>query len=826
MYQARWLPVVTIAALVLAGGAPQHLWAQATKAGKGSTAPSTDSVVKVFLTDLPEKNARVGWGTFGKHGTLGDPQGTKIVVRGVPYEKGLGMSPDHASVEYVLDKKYRTFRSLAAINGTGGGSRPVIFVIEGDGIKLWESRGLRDKGERIDAIADVTDVSVLRLRVFYHPAESGGSDPAHSVWLNPCVETEPPVGKVLPFPTPSQLARGKQLAELVQLLKAQLKASRFEELERTCSEALKKGGLLSGRSPMAVIINCLDQPNQQTEAGWQQHLELLRGWEADYPQSKSCLLVTASSWLGYGWMARGTGYAADVSQDNWQLFRSRAAKGAEALERYQKLGVDDPQYHVIRMNLATADPVSLGALRKEFEAGKSLKPFDPSIALEYAARLLPRWGGRVTDASQLADELLKENPDGQGAAIYARIAASVFAVEGTRTFTEMGFTYEKFKPGAVELVRNIPESERLTQMFCAVACNQQDKKFANALFTRFGDTSWHNDIWYLQKYVDSWRRWAASGAPSPDELKTLYVGRSGLLSFAINRDCSKVFTGSDTEDICEIDLASGQVLRSIRPASSYVRSLVRHPVENGLAYWCGTARSNSFAGRYLKLDEPKSVREFVGPKDDIAQLAFSEDGQYLAAVGIEKQAFVWKSNKLSSLQKLDHPEGLYSVTFLQDGRLITSTREGGLFAWDLSGSAAKHQVIRDVRKGPWFCKIAALPDEMGLLLGAQDGTVEVVSLAGERIASTPQRRQEPIHCVAVSPNGKLAAAGCRSGTIELYSLPKLELVHSLKGHFAKVNAIQFTPSGDRLISASDDCTLKLWQVPAAGKQQPGNIANN
>jgi WD40 repeat protein len=63
-------------------------------------------------------------------------------------------------------------------------------------------------------------------------------------------------------------------------------------------------------------------------------------------------------------------------------------------------------------------------------------------------------------------------------------------------------------------------------------------------------------------------------------------------------------------------------------------------------------------------------------------------------------------------------------------------------------------------------------------------------------------------------------------TIELYSLPKLELVHRLKGHVAKVNAIQFTPVGVWLISASDDCKLKFWQVPAAGKLQPGRIESS
>ena len=62
--------------------------------------------------------------------------------------------------------------------------------------------------------------------------------------------------------------------------------------------------------------------------------------------------------------------------------------------------------------------------------------------------------------------------------------------------------------------------------------------------------------------------------------------------------------------------------------------------------------------------------------------------------------------------------------------------------------------------------------------------------------------------------------GCRSGACPLApaaasrpaSLPAPELVRTLEGHSAAVSGVAVTPDGKRAVSASDDNTLKVWDL--------------
>src|SRR5262245_10379928 len=114
---------------------------QAAKAD-GPNPPPAGKTPRVWLTDLPERNVKVGWGSFGKHGQTGFGSGP-ISVEGMSSIYGLGLHPD-GQVEYVLEKRYRTFRGTAAMDDSADPpvKRPVVFRVLGNGRLLWESRGM------------------------------------------------------------------------------------------------------------------------------------------------------------------------------------------------------------------------------------------------------------------------------------------------------------------------------------------------------------------------------------------------------------------------------------------------------------------------------------------------------------------------------------------------------------------------------------------------------------------------------------------------------------------------------------------------------------
>jgi WD40 repeat protein len=55
--------------------------------------------------------------------------------------------------------------------------------------------------------------------------------------------------------------------------------------------------------------------------------------------------------------------------------------------------------------------------------------------------------------------------------------------------------------------------------------------------------------------------------------------------------------------------------------------------------------------------------------------------------------------------------------------------------------------------------------------------------------------------------------------VKLWNLQGEEL-KTLKGHSSRVKSVSFSPDGKTLATASDDNTVKLWNLQGAGTQNP------
>jgi hypothetical protein len=140
----------------------------------------------LYLINLEEFDVIGGpWG-FGK-GVKGARNAAPIVLGGKVSRNGLGLHPPSngfSQVKYRLDGGFGTFVSTVGMaSEEGATSRPVVFVLMGDGKILWKSKPLRN-GQSIQTCAgDITGVKVLELRAVC----SGGHVNAHACWGDPYV---------------------------------------------------------------------------------------------------------------------------------------------------------------------------------------------------------------------------------------------------------------------------------------------------------------------------------------------------------------------------------------------------------------------------------------------------------------------------------------------------------------------------------------------------------------------------------------------------------------------------------------------------------------
>jgi hypothetical protein len=224
----------------------------------------------------------------------------------------------------------------------------------------------------------------------------------------------------------------------------------------------------------------------------------------------------------------------------------------------------------------------------------------------------------------------------------------------------------------------------------------------------------------------------------------------------------------------------------------------------------------------LSVTQPIMIWDSVAGRTTIGyvySVAFSPDGNKVAAVGPTGQIKVWKvdDGKLLSTMKSSQNAARLGASakllFDPGGQLLVSRIEGTLEMW----RAQDGSLVSKVDPADWVEDMTISADGKTLALGTLYGGIYLWDVRSgslykrikERAKSAPS--PEAIYRIAISPDGKTIVSGSSLGGMQVWSVDGGSPKNMQDSSGTTVRWMTFIPDGRKLIySKYDDNSIWVW----------------
>ncbi|CAG9329646.1 unnamed protein product [Blepharisma stoltei] len=120
--------------------------------------------------------------------------------------------------------------------------------------------------------------------------------------------------------------------------------------------------------------------------------------------------------------------------------------------------------------------------------------------------------------------------------------------------------------------------------------------------------------------------------------------------------------------------------------------------------------------------------------------------------------------------------------------------------------------------------LAISPIDGNFVFGSKTSRIAICSkteiIKDKRLSNSDN---EGITSIILQKNGKYIFTACKGGMIQKFLYANLELIGTLYGHDKQVNDIKLIPDEKYLISGSQDCTVRSWELFTKEKSVQGRV---
>jgi hypothetical protein len=585
----------------------------------------------------------------------------------------------------------------------------------------------------------------------------------------------------------------------------------------------------AGYEILEGLYSRLAQPAATGAASMEEHLKHLAAWQAEIPNSAAARVVRAKALLTYAWEARGSGWAATVTDEGWKLFHERAAEAHGLLNEAVQIGVQDGEAYARLVQVGMAEGLDRDEVQKFVEDGLRVDPTYYSICTEMAVYLMPRWMGESGDIELFAADIARKIPGDDGLEAYARIAHEIQTYEcgWGETLLRGDYDHATLVRAAEVLLKRYPGSRpaHFAALCSLVAQDHEAARRIRPLLTPFKQ---EDKIWIWENDVTHFRHWAGAAEDPHGEESWAFAGLTGCAGIAFGNERKHVWVAQQfgRSAVNIMNVKTNQIDASLPHPGGVINQFVFDP---GREWALVSASGGPFTG-WMLWDMQRIPIPLMHSTEKVCRALAIHPTQPLVYWIEDGPIRSWNIETDSAGNEIAlDGRAVQSLRFSPDGKSLIA----GQRVFDVETAELKLDFnVRDPKMPPKiFVSNLLSVDNDGHVwatggLPAKAGQARKVVLV--RFASDGQTFDTLLEDFSgqawLSPDRKLLATvpqvtnGAAVSRIDVWNIERGIHVKQFPGHWNSITSLAFSPDGSKLASAALWADkIKVWPLDDLAK---------